>query len=171
MDLGSYAIFGSFAENLVGVFHCEESCITEYIHIVCKTFFRNCRQHLVAYKVYILRLASFVCAAYSVSTQEVCLYGYRSSLLDALDDAEHLEFIFDSQSISALDFHSSGTHGHNLTHAYHRLLIKFIFGSSMQQVCAVEDSAAACSNLLITQSCNLVTELSVPASGVHYMCV
>ena len=37
----------------------------------------------------------------------------------------------------------------------------------MQQVCRVEDSAASCCDLLIAQSGNLVTELSVTSSGIN----
>ena len=43
----------------------------------------------------------------------------RSSLLDTLDDAKHLELILDSQTVAALDLYSSCTHGHDFTHTHH----------------------------------------------------
>ena len=103
--------------------------------------------------------------------EEVGLHGQRSRLLDASDHAKHLQLILHCQSVAALDFDGSGTHGHDLTDSYHRLFVEVVFRGVVQQIGRVEDSAATCCDLLIAQSGNLVPELTVAATCIHDMCV
>ena len=81
--------------------------------------------------------------------QEVGTNGNRSCLLYALDDTKHLQLILYSKSVSTLDLDSAGAHGHDFTHTDHRLFVKFILGSFVQQISRIKDSTSACCNLLI----------------------
>ena len=169
MYLRGYSIFCCLAEYLLRVFHGEESCIAEYVHEVGETFFGDSWQHLVADEVYIFRLASLVCASDCVCAEEVGLHCDRSGLLDASDDAQHLELVLHGQAVSALDFHGSGAHGHDFAYTHHGLLIELVFGGRVQKVGGIEDSAASGSDLFIRESGDLVAEFTVSASGIYNM--
>ena len=43
---------------------------------------------------------------------------------------------------------------------------EFVLGRIVQKVSGIQYSTAPCGNLLVTQSCNLVPEFSVPAAGI-----
>ena len=87
MNLWSDAVFGSFTEDAVSLFNCEESCIAEYINVVGKTFSSNCRQHFVADEVNVFALTSFICSSYSVRSEKVGFDSDRGGFFDALDHA------------------------------------------------------------------------------------
>ena len=86
MDLRSYAVLGSLAENLVSVFHCKESCIAEDINIVCESFCSHSREHFVAYQIYIFGLAASVGPSDCMCSKEIGFYRNGSSFLDSTDD-------------------------------------------------------------------------------------
>ena len=167
MDFRCDAIFCCFSQDAVGLFYGEESCIAEHVNKVCKSFFCYSWKHFIAYKIDILSLTSFVSTSHGMSSEEVCFYHQRGCLLDASDYSEHLELILDCESVSALDLRSSGTHSHDFVHTDHCLTIQFIFRSFVKKICRVEDSTSSCCNLFVTQSCNLVSELTVTAACIH----
>ena len=169
MDLRGDAVFCSGSEDLVRVLHSEESRVAEHVHEVGETFFGYPWQHFVAYEIDIFRLASFIGATDSVRAKEIGLDSDRCSLLDAAYHPQHLELIFDSKSVSALDLYRSGTHGHDFAHADHGLLVELVLGGRVQQVGGIEDSAAACGYLLVREACDLVAELAVAAAGIYDM--
>ena len=149
MDLRGDAVLGSLAQDSVCVLDCEEALVAEYVHKIRQSFLGNARQHLVAYKVHILALTASVGPSDRMCSKKVRPHGNWGCLLDTSYHTQHLEFVLDSKSVAALDFHGTCTHGHDLAHADHRLLVNFIFRGLVQQVCGVEDSAATCSNLFV----------------------
>ena len=169
MDFRCDAISGSCSQDAVSLLDGEESCIAEHVNEVCKSFFCYSWKHFIAYKIDILSLTSFVSTSHGMSSEEVRFYHQRGCLLDTSDYSEHLELILDCESVSALDLGSSSTHRHDFVHTDHCLTIQFVFRSFVQKICRVEDSAASCCNLFVTQSGNLVSELTVTAAGINDM--
>ena len=149
MYLRHDSVFCSLAQYPVCFLYCEEPFVAEHVHIVCQTFCRNSRQHLLANKVNIFALASFVSSSYRMSTQEVRLYGYRSCLLDTLYDTKHLELILDCQTVSALYLDGTCTHRHDLVDPFHSLSVQLFLRGFVQQVCGIKYSTSASRNLLI----------------------
>ena len=98
--------------------------------------------------------------------QEGSLHGYRNSLPDPLYDPEHLQLVLCPESVSALDFHRSGSLGHYFMDTGEGLAEELVLGRIVQKVSGIQYSTAPCCNLLVTQTCNLVPEFPVPASGI-----
>ena len=131
VDLRGYTVFCSLFKDPCGFFNGEESLVAEYIDEVGEAFCGNSRQHLVADKVNIFALATPVGASDGVSAEEICPYSDRSGFLYATDYAKHLKLIFHGQTIAALDFDGSGSHGHDLIHTLHGLSVEFILRRRM----------------------------------------
>ena len=98
--------------------------------------------------------------------QEGSLHGYRNSLPDPLYDPEHLKLVLCPESVSALDFHRSGSLGHYFMDTGEGLAEELVLGRVVQKVSGIQYSTTPCGNLLVTQTCNLVPEFSVPAAGI-----
>ena len=91
--------------------------------------------------------------------------GDGDAAADAVNDPEHLQFVFRVESVAALDFEGGRPHGHHFPYADHGLGIEFVFGGPVEQVGGIEDAAAAPGDFLVGQAAQLVQEFTVPAAG------
>ena len=107
-----------------------------------------------------------VAAPYGVGPQEGGADQGGGGRLDAVDDAQHLEFVHGVEAVPALDLDGAGTLGNHLVHARHGLPEEFIFGGLVQQVGGVEDAAAPGRDLFVGKPPDLVEEFPVPAAGI-----
>ena len=101
-----------------------------------------------------------------MGAEERGAHGQRSRLADAADDAQHLQFVFGRKTIAALDLDAARSLRGDLAHALHRLRVKLLFRSFVQQVGRIEDTSAAAGYLLVAQAVDLVEKLPFAASGI-----
>ena len=119
MYLGTDSIFCRLFQYPCCLLHREEPFIAEHIHIIRQSLCRDLRNHLLTYKIDVLFLPAPECSAHRMSTQKISFDGNGCCFIYASYDPEHLEFILESQAISALDFHCTCTHGHDLFDTFH----------------------------------------------------
>ena len=164
VDLRPEAASRAGREQAVRILDGEEPFVAENVHEI--SVFRRLGHH-VDHRLHVLLVR--VAAADGMGPEEGDADERRDGLLDAADDAQHLEFVRRVESIAALDFDGAGALAHHLADAGHRLLVEFVFGSSVQQVGGIEDPAATGGDLLVAEPVDLVQELAVAAPRIHDM--
>jgi hypothetical protein len=92
--------------------------------------------------------------------------GHGRLLGHAADDAQHLQFVFRGEAVTAFDFGGTRSRFHHLPQARHGFFVEFLFAGRVQAVCRVEDATAAAGDLLVGETVDLVHELAFAASGV-----
>ena len=163
MNLGTHAPCGGCLQNASGLFGSEEATVAEHVNEVGKTLASHFRYHLVNDKLDVLFLRHAAC--HCVRTEERRHYLSRRSLLHALYHAEHLQLVFEAQSVAALYLDASGSLTYHFVKALHGLTEELVLGSAVQEVGRIEDASSTAGYLLIAESVYLIHKLPLTASG------
>ena len=104
-------------------------------------------------------------------TQESGNHLERCRLFDALDDAQHLQFVSGVQTVSTLDFYAPRSFSDDFVYTTHRLLVQFVFGHVVQFVGRIEDATAPFGDFGIAQATYLVHKLLLTTPCKDNVCV
>ena len=147
MNLATQAILHTCLQDAYSLFWCKEATVAEHIDIVGQSLSSHCRQHLVDNHIYIVTLT--MASRYGMGTKKGADDRNRRRLLDASDDAQHLQLVSGIETIAALDFHGTSTLADDFIDALHRGMVQVIFRHVVQTVGTVQNATTPTSYLLV----------------------
>ena len=169
--LSAQAVLRSSFENADGLLGCEEAFVAEHIDVERQLLLADGRNHLVHNHVDILALPANVFSPDGMSTQEGGNDLDGCGLLDATNDAQHLQLVGGIQTVAALDFYGTRSLQQDFANATHGLLVEFFLRGVVQAVGRVQDAPTPLGNLGIAETAYLIDKLAFAAAGVDQVCM
>ena len=91
----------------------------------------------------------------------------RRCLLQAADDAQHLQLVGCIESVAAFHFYATRTLADDFISATQGLAIEFVLAQFVEMVGRIEDAAAATGDFGVAQSADFVDKFGLATAGVN----